>query len=88
MVERGIQDGPRVARLLTAELRAAGLLPTGYRVVSRCVGCGPLCVLYLVCGDECGGVYVGFDYETARRSLETLGAEAVWLAHAQAPHAH
>jgi len=88
MVKRGIQNGPRIAELLTADLRAAGLLPTKYRVVSRRIASGPICVLYLACGDEGEGVYVGFDYDTAWRTVEASGAEGIWQAHAGGPDTH
>jgi hypothetical protein len=88
MVTRGAQNGTRIAELLTADLRAAGLLPTTYRVVSRRVASGPICVLYLARGDEGEGVYVGFDYDTAWRAVEASGAEGVWRAHARLPAAH
>jgi hypothetical protein len=88
MVKRGIQNGPCIAELLTTDLRAAGLLPTRYRVVSRRVASGPICVLYLACGDEGEGVYVGFDYDTAWRAVEASGAEEIWRAHTGRPDAH
>jgi hypothetical protein len=88
MVQRGIQSGPRVAELLTTDLRAAGLLPSGYRVVSRRAAAGPLCVLYLVCQDEGEGVYVGFDYDTAWVAVQAFGAEALWPAHTERPGTH
>jgi hypothetical protein len=88
MVGHGIQNGPRVAELLTSRLRIAGLLPSECRVVSRRVASGPICVLHLVCGDDCEGVYIGFDYETAWRAVETNGAEAIWRAHADRSDTH
>jgi hypothetical protein len=88
MVKRGIQNGPRIAELLTTDLRAAGLLPTRYRVVSRRAAAGPLCVLYLVCEDEGEGVYVGFDYDTAWHAVQTHGAEGIWRAGTERPEAH
>jgi hypothetical protein len=67
-----------VAALLTADLRNAGLLPGGYRIVSQRAAAGPMCVLCLTCGEKGEPVYVGFDYDSVWHEIKTRGAEALW----------